>query len=80
MAVIKQQVYADWDSDLETVRTGVVGLMHASLDGPDFKEGVRSFLKKRPVAFAPLGPGQQHLARPRGWPRLSRRVRARPAS
>jgi len=68
MAVIKQQVYADWDTDLETVRTGVVTLMHASLDGPDFKEGVRSFLKKRPVAFAPLGQGSNTSLDPAGGP------------
>jgi enoyl-CoA hydratase/carnithine racemase len=57
MAVIKQQVYADWENDLETSRVRVAGLMGASLDGPDFTEGVRSFLKKRPPQFAPLGQG-----------------------
>jgi hypothetical protein len=40
--------------------------MHASLDGPDFKEGVRSFLKKRPVAFAPLGQGSNTSLDPAG--------------
>jgi len=57
LAVIKQQVYADWENDLETSRVRVAGLMGASLDGPDFTEGVRSFLKKRPPRFAPLGQG-----------------------
>jgi enoyl-CoA hydratase/carnithine racemase len=68
MAVIKQQVYADWDTDLETARIRLAGLVSASLDGPDFKEGIRSFLKKRPVAFAPLGKGSNTSLDPEGGP------------
>ena len=40
--------------------------MHASLDGPDFKEGVRSFLEKRPVVFAPFGHGSNTSLDPTG--------------
>ena len=35
----------------------VAHLMKASFQGPDFKEGVVSFLKKRPAEFPPLGEG-----------------------
>jgi enoyl-CoA hydratase/carnithine racemase len=57
MAVIKRQVLADWDGDLETARVRVAGLVAASLDGPDFRAGISSFLRKRPPAFPPLGQG-----------------------
>lgn len=65
MAVIKQQVYADWEGDLETARVRTADLMGASLDGPDFKEGIRSFLKKRPPQFPPLGQGSNTTLDPR---------------
>jgi enoyl-CoA hydratase/carnithine racemase len=68
MAVIKQQVYADWENDLETSRVRVAGLVSASLDGPDVKEGIRAFMKKRPVAFAPLGEGSNTSLDPEGGP------------
>ena len=57
LAIIKQQVYADWENDLETSRVRVAGLMKRSFAGPDFKEGVGSFLQKRPASFLPLGEG-----------------------
>jgi enoyl-CoA hydratase/carnithine racemase len=57
MAVIKQQIYADWENDLETARVRVAHLMSESFKGPDFKEGVVSFLEKRPAVFPPLGSG-----------------------
>jgi enoyl-CoA hydratase/carnithine racemase len=57
MAVAKQQVYADWENDLETSRVRVARLMAASFEGPDFKEGILSFLQKRPPTFPPLGAG-----------------------
>lgn len=57
MAVIKQQVYADWENDLETSRVRVAHLMARSFVGRDFKEGIKSFLEKRPAAFPALGEG-----------------------
>lgn len=57
MAVIKQQIYADLENDLETSRVRVAGLMATSFKGPDFSEGVQSFLEKRPASFPALGEG-----------------------
>jgi len=64
LAVIKQQVYADWENDLETSRIRVAHLMKASFEGNDFKEGILSFLQKRPPAFPPLGEGSNSSLRP----------------
>jgi enoyl-CoA hydratase/carnithine racemase len=57
LSVIKQQVHADWEVDLETARVRVAGLVAASLDGPDFREGIRSFRDRRPPAFPARGRG-----------------------
>jgi enoyl-CoA hydratase/carnithine racemase len=57
LAVIKQQVYADWENDLETSRVRVAHLMKRSFEGPDFTEGIVSFLQKRSPTFPPLGEG-----------------------
>ena len=57
MAVIKQQVYRHATTDLDSAMKDSNKLMAASLGGPDFKEGVASFVQKRPPAFAPLGDG-----------------------
>ena len=57
--VIKQQVYADWENDLETSRIRVAHLMKTSFEGGDFMEGVLSFLQKRTAAFPPLGQGSK---------------------
>jgi enoyl-CoA hydratase/carnithine racemase len=57
MAVIKQQVHADRTTDLEAARVRAAGLMARSFGGADAREGVRSFLGRRPPAFPPLGEG-----------------------
>lgn len=54
MAVMKRQVYADWDCGLEEATTKAVEFMNASLRRPDLKEGVASFLEKRTPRFAPV--------------------------
>jgi enoyl-CoA hydratase/carnithine racemase len=55
MARIKQQVYADFDRTLAESLEVANRLMTQSLSGPDFGEGVRSFVERRPPDFAPLG-------------------------
>jgi enoyl-CoA hydratase/carnithine racemase len=55
MAAMKRQVYAALDQDVETALLEADALMAASLTADDFREGVASFLEKRPPEFAPLG-------------------------
>lgn len=54
IAVMKGQVYADQLRGVEDASTDAIELMKASLRRDDFKEGVASFLQKRPPIFAPL--------------------------
>jgi len=54
IAVMKQQVYADQLRGVVEASQDAIGLMKASLKRDDFKEGVASFLQKRPPKFAPL--------------------------
>jgi enoyl-CoA hydratase/carnithine racemase len=57
MAIIKAQVQRHWTTDLATAGQECTELMVRSFSGPDFVEGVQSYVEKRPAEFAPLGKG-----------------------
>jgi enoyl-CoA hydratase/carnithine racemase len=57
MAAIKHQVYRHYETDLATALRESNELMGASLKRADFKEGVASFVERRPTRFAPLAKG-----------------------
>lgn len=52
-AIMKKQVYGDWDVDADTSTTAAIHLMNESVRRQDFQEGVQSYLDKRPPQFAP---------------------------
>jgi enoyl-CoA hydratase/carnithine racemase len=54
MATIKAQVRADLDRGFAAALTAADELMLSSFDQPDVEEGVRSYLERRPPAFAGL--------------------------
>lgn len=51
MAVMKRQVWQHWTSELGAAEKEAVKLMVESFGRPDFREGVTSFLEKRPPRF-----------------------------
>ncbi len=53
MAVMKRQIYTHPSMPLDDALAESNRLMHESLRRPDFKEGVASFVEKRPPDFAP---------------------------
>ena len=57
MGVIKRQVYAAQESSHEEARTLALRYWMGMLrEHPDFKEGITSYLEKRPPRFAPWDP------------------------
>jgi enoyl-CoA hydratase/carnithine racemase len=56
MAAIKAQLYRHATLALEAALEDSDRLMHASLEQPDFAEGVAAFQEKRPPAFPPYRP------------------------
>jgi enoyl-CoA hydratase/carnithine racemase len=55
MAKMKRQVYADYDKTLAESLEEANRLMGLSFSHPDFAEGVKSFVERRPPEFRPLG-------------------------
>jgi enoyl-CoA hydratase/carnithine racemase len=56
MAVMKRQVYADWNRALPDATASAIELMNASLRRPDLKEGIASYMQKRSPQFGPIDP------------------------
>jgi enoyl-CoA hydratase/carnithine racemase len=54
MAVIKRQVYGDCERELDETVERANELMLESFGRPDFAEGVKSFVERRPPRFAPI--------------------------
>ena len=52
-AIMKKQVYGDWESDADSSTTAAIRLMNESLVRDDFQEGVQSYLDKRAPHFDP---------------------------
>jgi enoyl-CoA hydratase/carnithine racemase len=55
MAAMKQQIYAHPMMPIGQALEDANRLMNESFRRPDFKEGVASFVEKRPPAFPPIG-------------------------
>jgi len=55
MAIMKQQVYTHPQMPIDDALSESIRLMEESVRRPDFKEGVASFVEKRPPNFEPLG-------------------------
>lgn len=65
MGVIKQQVYEALETTHEEARTMAIRWWYDTLrNHHDFKEGVTSFLEKRPPAFAPWDPATSTVPAP----------------
>ncbi len=55
MATAKRQIYCDWQRSLEDSRLDARRLVgELGRQSKDFREGVRSFVERRPAAFSPL--------------------------
>lgn len=54
MAVMKRQIWGDWQQSLEASESAAVRLMVDSFGRPDFTEGVASFVERRAPDFPPL--------------------------
>jgi enoyl-CoA hydratase/carnithine racemase len=57
MAIIKHQVLTDLDASYEQGMRRAYRAMAVLAEGPDFREGIDSFLRKRPPRFPPLPAG-----------------------
>jgi enoyl-CoA hydratase/carnithine racemase len=66
MATIKEQLRRYQTGSLDEAVADSTELMRQSGQGPDFREGVDSYLEGRPPAFAPLGEGTTYPWMKRG--------------
>ena len=57
MAVMKRQVYSELHAGLGAAERNAMEFMRESFNRPDFAEGVKSFLERRPPDFPRLGAG-----------------------
>jgi enoyl-CoA hydratase/carnithine racemase len=57
MAIMKREVWEHLTAPNDRAEEEASRLMRESFSRPDFKEGVQSFVEKRPPRFARLGPG-----------------------
>jgi len=57
LAVMKKQIYGAWEQTLSEAGAESFQRMVHSLQGPDFVEGVQSYVQRRPAEFKPLGQG-----------------------
>jgi enoyl-CoA hydratase/carnithine racemase len=55
MAIMKRQVWQHWTAELDAAEQEAVRLMLESFGRQDFREGVLSFLEKRPPRFPRIG-------------------------
>ena len=56
MAMIKSQVWHDSEQTMEQARVRAQHLLTLAKAQPDFQEGVRALVEKRPPSFAPYRP------------------------
>lgn len=57
MSAIKHQITSQSMMTIAAAEEASRAMVDASLAGPDFAEGLTSYLERRPAAFAPLGAG-----------------------
>ena len=60
MADMKRQVYADYEHTIDETVVEANRLMGESFTRPDFAEGVKSFVERRPPNFPPLAGPPTH--------------------